>query len=961
MSIQTPFNQKASQDASTASSPLKKWLLGSYALGLSVALSLTAITSPADAATLRFGDVDVQIDTTVSAGFSVLTETRETQFLPVANGGPAVNQVFFQPVMGAAPDFATCATEAGNAYGQFCQDVPHTDAGTRPNFDGSINTDDGRLNFDRGDVSSAPLKITSEFEARVGAFTGFARVNAFYDVRLMDEGSFRREGGGLDDDGQTNAGRNLTILDAYVDYDGEMANIPFTIRAGRQVINWGEATFIPGGNSAFSPIDVAAIRRPGAEIKEALLPVEALYGSFAITQDITVEGYVGGWEEFKLDSGGTLFGGSDAFTKGSTGGNPENVYYIGGGKRSGQQFACNLDTFGHVDTNDAAANAAANTAALTAAGLTNSAAIAAAVKASGAVDCDANPNIDVLRDWTVGQAEQERALAGDTNIIRGGNNDDGDESYGLAVRWYAENLNSTEFAAYYQKVDSRIPYISYRTGKAGITASSTGYHSSTVGRGAGLTGCFAQLNGSAAATTTAVVAPAIEAYFDSAANPTEAGLRAAIDTAFTGGGTAVVTANSAFFNTAYSAVTVDDEYGLLSNAAIQTVANGAVPLGTATALVTSAANTAASAAATAAIQEFDSTAPAIAITNLAVPYARAAGTGANVASLQETNCLTYFAQRDASRSFASPFDPLGQLPTGATNLQFDYDIGLFAEYPEVEIIGMSFNTTAFGWGVQGDFTFRPEMPLQLDTDPLTIAALFNNCAFATVAGLEAVYLSGTTYATETGEIGCTDQDRYLKGYTEDHDAYTWDIGTTATFTRSNPVVSFLRADLGILLTEFQGVIAEDIEELRGNTGGIGALGEAQGITPLNNVCQGGSDLPLNGILSIDDRNIDNAPGHCRPTDSSWGAVLFAQLQYNNVFGTPFSLTPTVVFNHGVEGFSPAPLGFWREDVGSSSFRMGSRYLDAWQLDLAYTTYHGHVSRTRNLDRDTVSFSASYAF
>ena len=82
----------------------------------------------------------------------------------------------------------------------------------------------------------------------------------------MDDGSFER--GGLSDKGESRAGQNLYLLDAYLDYDGEVGDMPFTIRAGRQVINWGEATFIPGGNSAFSPIDVAAIRRPGAEIKE---------------------------------------------------------------------------------------------------------------------------------------------------------------------------------------------------------------------------------------------------------------------------------------------------------------------------------------------------------------------------------------------------------------------------------------------------------------------------------------------------------------------------------------------------------------------------------------------------------------------------------------------------------------------------------------------------------------------
>ena len=49
-----------------------------------------------------------------------------------------------------------------------------------------------------------------------------------------------------------------------------------------------------------------------------------------------------------------------------------------------------------------------------------------------------------------GSAEQERLAAGDRGI-RAGADDDGDESYGFALRYYSEYLNSTEFALYYQK------------------------------------------------------------------------------------------------------------------------------------------------------------------------------------------------------------------------------------------------------------------------------------------------------------------------------------------------------------------------------------------------------------------------------------------------------------------------------------------------------------------------------
>jgi hypothetical protein len=842
---------------------------------------IASVISPAQAAMFRLGEVDVQVDATMSMGASVLTEERDMRYVPVVNGGPADKQEYHQPVNNGMAfgipgqtqkksTFVNCtATDVAN-YGTFCQRKFNN-----PNFDGSINTDDGRLNFNKDDVISAPLKLTSEIEAASGAWTGFARIAMFYDMRLMDEGSFER--GGLNHKGQARAGRNLELLDFYVDYDGDIGDMPFTVRLGRQVINWGEATFIPGGNSAFNPIDVAALRRPGAEIKEALLPVEALYTSLALTEDLTIEAYAGGWDDFRLDPGGTAFGASDAFTPGSLNGNPYNVYFIGGGTHSGQQFAC-------------------DTAALTAANMNASAAIAGAVLATGAIDCANNPNMDVRRGWTRGLTETERWRSGDTNIVRGLANEEGDKAAGLAVRWYSEALNSTEFAFYYQKADSRLPYISYRTGKMGITASSIGPRSSEIGRGAGIAGCL--------------------------------GIFASTNPALRG----------KLYNPAHINTKVNDKYGLLTNATIQTVANG---------------------------------------TASALGYTRGTLATDSVAYLQETNCLTYLAQRDITRTtavVATGLDAGGQLPTGATNLQMDYNIDLFGEFPEIETYGLSFNTTVLGWGVQGDFTYRPEVPLQFDTDALTISALFNNCAFATVGVLEPVYQSGATYANEfaddaSREIGCTDKARYMQGWTEDHDAWTWDIGTTATFTRSNPVVGALGSDLGIFLTEFQGVIVEDIEEKRGNTGGITALGQAKGITPLSNVCTAGSDLPLNGILAIDDRtqnvqtdpNDDNPKGYCRPTDNSWGLVVLAQLQYNNVFGTPISLNPTLVYTVGMEGYSPSPIGFWREDVGSTAFSLNARYLDSWQGSLSYRTYHGDAVRTKNLDRDTLSLSISYAF
>jgi len=874
-------------------------------LGMSTLVGAGLLASgPAGAYNMKLGDFDVQIDTTVSAGISWQMKDVESQYLPKSNGGPMETSSYGQAnaaTLAAAADpadgtglyadadeqtaallGASLAGGCAVAYATYCQEMI-----IRPSFAGSINTDDGRLNFDKGDPFSAPIRLTTEIEARSGPITAFARINVWHDIVAMDEDAFNR-GGDLTNKGEDNAGQDIELLDAYVAYDGDIGDMPFTVKLGRQVINWGEATFIPGGNSSFNPIDVAALRRPGAEIKEALLPVEALYGSLAITQDLTVEAYVGGWDKYRLEAGGTFNQISDSFTDGTVSGNPQDVYFVGGGGRAGDQFACNGGSAANAGAGSAMTNSAEDHVSLSSDIIDAFLAIPTIAAA-----CANSPNYDVLNAWTIGNAEAERVAAGDTNIVRGLSDEEGDDSFGIAVRYYAENLNSTEFALYYQRGDSRLPYISYRTGAIGVKASVTGYQGSTVGRGATATGCLAMMG-----------------------------------------------VTGTLYNPAYNLVTINDPNGLVAAQAgnvTQAIADHTANAG----------------------------AGQLGLGDIGLAtYVPSAAAG-SVAEMVETNCILTLGQTSSANSLGSAFDGFGQTHTGATGVSSEWNMSLFAEFPEVETYGMSFNTTALGWGVQGDFTYRPDVPLQIDTDVLTIAALFNNCAFATVAGLEATYQSGSTYDAEFGNLGCTNENRYLRGYVDNHDAITWDIGTTATFTRSNPIVAALGSDLGIFLTEFQGVVVNDIEDMRGDVGILGAAGNAA----LSNVCVGGSDLPLAGILSIDSRTDgdastaedDNPRGHCRPTDSSYGMVLMAQLQYNNVFGTPIGLKPTVIYSHGIDGYSPSPVGFWREGQGSTAFSLNADYLGRWSGSLSYRAFHGDKDRTKNLDRDVLSMSVTYAY
>ena len=126
------------------------------------------------------------------------------------------------------------------------------------NYDQSINGDDGRLNFEKGDMISGTTKFLTEIEARMGNVRGFMRVNGFYDAVLANDDNFLRSSGILES-AEDEAIHEIQVLDAFIDYETDIGDIPVLIRVGNQVINWGESTFFLGGNSVFNAGDIPAI------------------------------------------------------------------------------------------------------------------------------------------------------------------------------------------------------------------------------------------------------------------------------------------------------------------------------------------------------------------------------------------------------------------------------------------------------------------------------------------------------------------------------------------------------------------------------------------------------------------------------------------------------------------------------------------------------------------------------
>tara|TARA_R110000868_G_scaffold92996_5_gene257727 strand:+ start:3990 stop:5999 length:2010 start_codon:yes stop_codon:yes gene_type:complete len=280
-----------------------------------------------------------------------------------------------------------------------------------------INTNDGNRNFDTGLVSEV-FKITTDMEARYQNYGVFVRGTAFYDTQIMDKRNDYLSQNNPSQPSQNTpndssftyetrhkAGRGAQILDAYVYGNWDVADMPVSGRFGKQVFNWGEGLFYRGGINTTNPVDAAKFRLPGAELKEVLVPVEALSFNVGLTDNLSMEAfYQFNWKESAIDPVGTYFSETDLFADGG------NTAYS-------TQAA--LLPVGNLYKGLSARNVG---------GL------------MGGRSVDSSGNIQVAK------------IGSDINAKNDG-------QYGFNFKYIAEELNSTEFGAYFVNYHSKEPTI----------------------------------------------------------------------------------------------------------------------------------------------------------------------------------------------------------------------------------------------------------------------------------------------------------------------------------------------------------------------------------------------------------------------------------------------------------------------------------------------------------------------
>lgn len=183
----------------------------------------------------------------------------------------------------------------------------------------SATGDDGRRNFRSGDAFSGIFKGIHDLELRHGDIGLFLRGSYWYDYVLRDQDQRFKN---VEDSNRKRSAKTAgtELLDAFVYYNYSIAEQPGSARLGKQVVNWGESTFIQGGINTVNPYNLSALRRPGAEVKEGLVPVSMFYVSQNLTDALSGDFfYQLDWEQTQLDNCGTFFSSNDFLADGCDG------------------------------------------------------------------------------------------------------------------------------------------------------------------------------------------------------------------------------------------------------------------------------------------------------------------------------------------------------------------------------------------------------------------------------------------------------------------------------------------------------------------------------------------------------------------------------------------------------------------------------------------------------------------
>ena len=935
------------------------------------ALLVATMFTGVNAQEVNFGPFSGTLSTTVSQGFQMRTEENDCKLVAGAATLSSVYTAAKQGLIGGSTSTGNggCDAKMTSSLGESSKVVGI----------GSSNSDDGRVNFDRGDFTDVSSSMSLSFSGSTadGVGINISASGLRNSVLDINKPTFKEFSSKAKDHLET----NVKFGNAYV-------SLPYgdtDITLGRYVQSQGVTALIPIGVNVVNPVSLPILRAPGTLLKDALLP-QAMVGFNSYLGDgISMEGYYQlEQSEFELDAAGSFFGSellgvgsgnngilnsSNPFERGSPAfGN----YYdlaacaanftgtwsatLGGG---GNKLDCTSSeewaNIGSGTTDGGTATYLYHTTISTA----NSAGAPTSTNLSGSI-------YELI-------ADNSTAAGGSNTNIATGMGAWAVAGVGGAMAASNTDISSSEGATYAATLFNGGVHTGTITDTEALTAYRTlAAHGTAYGFGTLFGTVDIKRAPDALAKEEGQFGINLSGYADDIGTGVEWGL---------------------YFNNSHSNA---PRVRMLS------ITNGYAPhlygqylqqttgaLGGSFDLESTTANLAAGGAVVTLLEQ------AVASVAFGPTLCGALITGMTDGNFANS---THLHDTDLCYNIVRGMNPLTGADTGTSNvakfvggavgamatLGYTNAARYQAYYPEdIETFGASLSTNIGSTTMNVEVAYRPDYPFQIDVSDLVNNQLDSSggslvqtatIVAGTAAVSEALAASFASRATDQRWSAAPLCDLSssgnasveMAGYnycdgTAEFDAWTLNTNFISLMSPSSPIVQEMGADSGSMLLDLGAVY-------------VPSLDYAQGIVSAGHF-YAGHDVNQNGCNdttgtsnsltfyknSLFGTNFCDDAGRAGADDFSVQAKFRGSLTYNNVNNSQWSFSPSFSWDHGLHGNAPSSLGGWTEK--SYQLGLGASFSNpsGMNVSLNYTNRLGKNMQNKSTDKDTLSASVSYAF
>ena len=278
---------------------------------------------------------------------------------------------------------------------------------------------------------------------------------------------------------------------------------------------------------------------------------------------------------------------------------------------------------------------------------------------------------------------------------------------------------------------------------------------------------------------------------------------------------------------------------------------------------------------------------------------------------------------------------------------------VFLDYPEdIQMYGVSFNTTLGLWSFAGEYSFRPNLPVQVQLQDVVFAGV--NPVFPRVElpipGVATIPTAAITTPDyiETRYRGNPNiqPNTVIRGY-ERLKVGQMSITGLRVFSSSN----LFAADQILLLAEagFTHVVdMPGLDQIQFDGGGANATHASPGAD--------GTGAPPDSRRTVPTQQTDDFA-----EAFAWGYRMLARVEYNNVAEWAPVVRPLLGIFHDVKGVSVSPVQNFIE--GRKQFLVGAQveFDQKLSAQAVYQIHSGGGSMNKLSDRDHLALSVIYSF